>query len=510
MKKLSLMVVFALFLGIVSGISAAIAAEKTLTVVSPWKIKGMDISKSGFLFARMGCLEMLTTTNDSGEITGSLADSWKMSDDKLTWTFSLKPGVKFHDGTPMTAEAVATSLQNSIDNKGQVSKADIVSLNPIDDLTLEITTAKPFSSLLAHLAHYSAGIVSPASYDESGKTIKIVATGQFIFVKSEGDTRFLFEANKDYWGEKAKVESAEYQAVPKGETRGFMMKAGQADMAFTLTPSDAKQLVDEKLAKVHTMVIPRSRIMLLNCSLPMFSDVRVRKAISMAINRPGIAEGLLRNPESAATQLLAPAVSMWHNKDLAPLTYDPEGAKALLAEAGWKPGADGILEKDGSRFQFELLTYASRPMLPPIATAMQQQLLDVGIEMSINVGESSLIPDKNKDGTLQAAFVARNFGQIPDAVGNIYGDFGPNPGSWGPMGWQSSELNKLLDDYMAEFDAGGSADIRKKIIAILQEELPAIPVTWYEHIVAVSNRIEGVNIDPFEIKSYINGARWAE
>jgi peptide/nickel transport system substrate-binding protein len=149
-------------------------------------------------------------------------------------------------------------------------------------------------------------------------------------------------------------------------------------------------------------------------------------------------------------------------------------------------------------------------MLPPIAAALQQQFRKFGIEMQISVGESSQIPDKHSDGTLQAALVARNFGLIPDAIGTIYGDFGPQPGGWGPLGWQSPQLNQLLKDYLAEFNGGAASDIRKQCVAILQDELPDIPITWYEHIVAVSRRIEGVHIDPFEIKSYIKGVRWAK
>ena len=287
-----------------------------------------------------------------------------------------------------------------------------------------------------------------------------------------------------------------------------MMKAGQADMAFTLSPMDAKQLATSNDVTVETLSIPRSRIITLNCNQPFFSDVRVRQAISCAINRSGIAAALLRNPPSAAAQLLPPTASRWHDANLPPLSHDPQKAKGLLAQAGWKPGKDGILVKDGKKFSFTLVTYASRPMLPPVATAVQDQLKKVGIEMNIQVGESSLIPEKHKDGSLEAALSARNFGQIPDAVGTIYGDFGPNPGAWGTLGWQSAELNTTLADYLATFEETKSKQLRNKILGILQTELPVIPVTWYEHIVAYSNQLEGVDIDPFEIKSYLRGVSW--
>jgi peptide/nickel transport system substrate-binding protein len=273
---------------------------------------------------------------------------------------------------------------------------------------------------------------------------------------------------------------------------------------------DADQLRAAGGVKVVTMTIPRTRLILLNCGLPLFEDVRVRRALSLAIDRRGIAGALLRNPESAATQLLPPAAVMWHDPNLEPLTHDPERARALLADAGWTPGPDGTLEKDGRKFEFTIDTYAARPMLPPIATALQDQFQQIGVQMKINVGESSQIPEKRADGTLEAGFLARNFGLIPDAIGTIYGDYGPDPGKWGVMGWRSDELNTLLADYLGAFDPDRARVLRHDILSVLQTELPVIPVTWYEHIVAVSDRLGGVEIDPFEIKSYVKGAYWVD
>ena len=130
----------------------------------------------------------------------------------------------------------------------------------------------------------------------------------------------------------------------------------------------------------------------------MFKDLRVRKAISLGINRAAIAKSILRNPPSAATQLLAPGVGQWHDKNLTPLQYDPKKAAQLLDQAGWKLGSDGVRAKDGKPAQFELLTYASRPMLPLVAAAIQDQMSRLGIKVDIKVGESGNISDHHRDG----------------------------------------------------------------------------------------------------------------
>jgi len=176
----------------------------------------------------------------------------------------LRPNVIFHDHTSLTAEAVARSLNITLESKGVLSKATVTKITATGPLSLEIKTAKPFSALPAYIAHYSAGIISPASFDEAGHTKAVYGTGQYVLTDHEGGSLFRFHANPDYWGEKPRIEKTEYHAVPKGETRGFMMKAGQAEMAFTLSPVDAKQLERSANVTVETLSIPRTRLMMLN------------------------------------------------------------------------------------------------------------------------------------------------------------------------------------------------------------------------------------------------------
>ncbi|MBW1946924.1 MAG: ABC transporter substrate-binding protein [Deltaproteobacteria bacterium] len=493
------------------GTAGAVAAQgRVLRVVAPWKAKGLEPEKAGFIYVRMGCMEALTTVDRHGRIVGQLAESWSVAEDKLTWTFILRKGVKFHDGSLLTPEAVAVNLNRSIEKKGVLSRTPVTRVKPVGKDQVRIVTKQPFAPLPAYLAHYSCGILSPKSFDLKGQVVDIIGTGQFLLFASEGGKVFRFKAFPDYWGEKPRIAETSYTAVPKGETRGFMVEADQAEMGFTLSPMAADKIRASGKADIVAMTIPRTRQLMINCSSPFFSDVRVRRAMSLAINRPAIAKNILRHPDSAATQLLAPVIGLWHEPGLAQLEYDPVKARALLAEAGWNPGPQGILLKDGIPFKITLDTYSARPMLPPVATALHAQLRQVGIDISIAIGESSNIPAKRKDGALQMALLARNYGLIPDPIGNIAADFGPKPGHWGSMGWQSMKMNDLIEQYWEAFDQTEAKRIRKGILTILQEELPVIPVSWYEHIVSVSKKVGGIHIDPFELRSYVAGAYWVE
>ncbi len=484
--------------------------SQELRVVAPWPARGLEPVKSGYIFSRMGCLERLTTIDEKGRLVGQLAESWSVSEDKLTWTFKLRPGVEFHDGSPLTAQVAAASLNRLRAKKGILARVPITSIEAGGPDLVVIKTETPFAPMPAFLCHYSAGVLAPASLNDQDQMVRVIGTGPYKLVEQKGGKLFRFEAFDRYWGKKPHIAKTSYHAIPKGETRGFTIRAGQAEMAFTLSPMDAEKIEKGGRAKVVVMTIPRTRLLKLNCNLPYFNDVRVRRAISLGIDRKGIAKTILRNPASAATQLLAPGVSLWHDPNLPPLGYDPEEAKRLLNEAGWKLGPDGIRVKNGKKFQVELATYSSRPMLPLVAAAIQDQLKQIGLKIDLKVGQAGNIAERHQDGTLEMALLARNYGMIPEPIGNLAGDFGPGGGKWGAMGWESESLTNLLRAYLSTFDTSEVVKIRSNILAILQEQLPVIPVSWYENIVAYSDKIENVVVDPLEVDYFLAGVRWAD
>lgn len=225
----------------------------------------------------------------------------------------------------------------------------------------------------------------------------------------------------------------------------------------------------------------------------------------MAIDREGLARTVLRFP-AAADQLFPPSVPGWHSDAVAPLTYDPEEARRLLAGLGWAPGADGILERDGQRFALTLTTYPDRPELPLTATVLEQLLRQVGIEVAINGANSSAIPAGHADGTLELGLVARNFALVPDPLGTLLQDYAPT-GDWGALGWDGPEVAALIA-CMARGE-GGAAE-RERVVEVLQAELPVIPIAWYQQTVAVAPALEGAAVDPFERSFGLPALAWEE
>jgi peptide/nickel transport system substrate-binding protein len=238
-----------------------------------------------------------------------------------------------------------------------------------------------------------------------------------------------------------------------------------------------------------------------NSGIPQFEDVRVRRAISMGIDRQGIASAVLRHPGSASTQLIPPVLTDWHNKDLPAYSRDVAGARALLDQAGWAPGADGVRVRNGVRLSAKLLTIANRPELTVIGQAMQAQLKDIGVEISVDPVPAANIPAAIRDGTMQMTMFARTYVNVPDVIATIIPDFTRERSTWGTLNWAGrNRIKALTDEYVQSFDASRKQALRMEITKIIHEETPVTAVAWFEHTVAVSNRVQGLVIDPYEMR----------
>lgn len=486
------------------------ADERTLTVVAPWEVKGFDPAVTGYAFTRMEVAETLVEVDEEGLPIPSLAAGWTTSDDGKVWRFALRPGVRFHDGTGMTAEHVVHSLEVARGKPGVLDKAPIEVIEVDGDTAVVIRLASPFSPLPAFLAHSSAQILAPASYGEDGAVTQIVGTGPYKITSVEPPQRFSMERFDGHWGEPPAIGRTVFLAAGRGETRTLLAESGDAQIVFNLDPASLQRLSGNDRLEVRAVALPRVITLKVNGAFPPLADADARKALSLAIDRAGIATALLRRPDVAASQLFPPGMPAWHDADLTPLAHDPDKAKEILAGLGWASGSDGILEKDGTRLALTLRTYPDRPELPLVATALEDQFREIGIDATIAIGNSGDVPAGHQDGTLETALVARNFSLVPDPLGTLMQDFGPDGGDWGAMNWRSDDLVAALDAILETGDSELAAEKRRTITRILQEELPVIPVVWYVQTAAVSNDVENVSIDPFERSYRISRMRWAQ
>ena len=501
MKRLRLATVAALAL--FAGPSFA-ATDDTLDVVAQFEIQDQDPSTVGYVFWRMGIVETLVQADATGRLLPALASEWTSSEDGLTWTFKLREGVTFHDGSPLTAEAVVNALEIARSKPGPQADLPIVGMTA-EDGQVVIKLSEKWAALPAYLSEYHAVILAIASYGPDGKAENVVGTGPYRMTEITPPLGLKAEAFADYWGEKPAIPKVTYRGVSRVETRALSAESGDADFVFGLDPASIARLGMSDKVQILTTPVPRTMSLKLNTELPQFADPKARLALSQAIDRDGIAKAILRM-EHGAGQIFAPSLEGWHNDALEPLGYDPEAAKAALAELGWQAGPDGILTKDGARFSVTLTTYPDRPELPLVANVLEQQFRAIGVEVILNVANSSDIPAGHADGSLQMGLVARNYGTIPDPVGTIREDF-VTGADWGAMGWTNARVTELVNGLV--HGEGGNAE-RGEVAAILQAELPVIPVIWFNQTAAVSSDLEGAWIDPFEQSFGLQDLRWKE
>ncbi|MFC3284009.1 ABC transporter substrate-binding protein [Litchfieldella rifensis] len=490
--------------------STAVHAEpRTLDIVAPWEITSPDPSKSGHVFARMQVAETLVDTDADGRLAPGLATDWTQNDDATIWRFTIRDDARFHDGTPVAAEAVATSLDHARAKPGMLDSAPITAIEAEgDDVVIRLESS--FAPLPALLAHSGTQILAPAAYAANGEVTAMIGSGPYQVDSLEPPQRLTVTRFDDYWSEAPAIERASYLAVSRGETRALMAESGDADIVFTLDPASRARLSRQPDLTLHAEPLPRTIVLKVNAGHPFLNDERARQALSQAIDRAGIAAGLLRAPEAAAPELFPASLGPWHLGISPDDARNLEQAREQLATLGWEANGDGLLERDGKPFRLTVRTFSDRPELPLVATALQDQWRELGVELDVAVGNASEIPSGHRDGSLELGMAARNYGLVPDPLGTVLDDFGPEGGDWGAMGWSDTEFDEWLDQLRSETDPTTRDSLATRAATRLHEAMPVIPVAWYQQTAAVSDELQGFSIDPLERSYRIAELRWAE
>ncbi|WP_428239639.1 ABC transporter substrate-binding protein [Gynuella sp.] len=478
--------------------------DDLLTISGPFEAVSLAPSKSGYVYTRMQILETLINANDAGKLLPGLAQSWDIDDQNRRWTLHLRPEVTFHNGTPLTAEAVVHSLKTALNNPGPLLKAGIDSIRATDPNTVVIQLQQPYLPFTAVLAHYSTAILAPESYADNGDVVELYGTGPYQLTEYIPPHKVKVSRFDDYWSTPANIAQAEYLTGHRSESRALMVKSGEADIVYNLDPASVDLLKKSDQVQIDSTMIPRSILIKVNNAHPFFKDLKTRKALSLAIDRQSIAANILGAPGTGASQFFGPTMNQWHLDDLPEPVQDLKQAKTLLTEAGWKPSKDGTLVRNGQPFQVRMITYANRPELMLVATAIQAQWAELGIQLDVSMENASAIPSGHNDGSLQLALIARNFANIPDPLATIQADFSTAAGGdWGPMNWNNTEAFSLLTAMKTESNANVLAQQRQQLSRLLAEDLPMIPVSFYVQQSAVANRVQGFHFDPFERSFHI-------
>ncbi|SFG65343.1 peptide/nickel transport system substrate-binding protein [Desulfotomaculum arcticum] len=441
---------------------------------------------------------------ENTEVRPALAKEWSVSEDGLVWTFKLRDDVKFHDGTPFNADAVVYNFNrwmkkdNPLNNgeckywmymfNGYDEDSIVKSCEKTGDYEVKITLREPSAPFIQNIAMFSFGIASPTALEKYGNDFfkNPVGTGPFKFVEWVPDDRIVLEKNNEYWGEKAKVDKAVFRSIPDNAARFLELQAGTIDMMDGINPDDVAAAKSNENFQIILRPSMNIGYLSLNMEKEPFDNLKVRQAISHAINKQAIIDAFFAGLAKPAKNPMPP--SLWgYNDDITDYEYDPAKAKALLAEAGFPDG-------------FETTLWAMpvpRPYMQQpqkIAEAIQADLAAVGIKAEIVSYEWGQYLEKAENGEHDMVLLGWT-GDNGDPDNFLYvlldKDNAVKGSSSNYSFYKNDQVHDLFIKAQREMDQDKRADLYKQAQEIIHNDAPMVPL---DH-----------STDPIVLMKYVKG-----
>lgn len=465
------------------GASAGDASDDTI-VLAAYRQLAPGVNDGYYCSKILGVWEPLVTADEeTGAPAPCLAASWEMLDEGRVWVFHLREGVRFHDGTPLTAQVVADNLawmEKEPRSTAFYSRSrknyypGLVSAEPLDTLTLRLTFAQPNINQLYNMMNFGSPVYAPSCLADDGNFAGVaIGTGPFRIVENVKDRYVLLERNEDYYGEKARAHRIMVRSIPSPDVRFAALKAeeimGVLDLG-AMPPVLADELAQDERFAISTSRSIMVRYLAMNGTRPPFDDVRMRRAVSLLLDRRLLVDALYLGYATPTMNLLSIASPFY--KEF-PVVQDVEEAKRLAHE----------VLGDGRR-EIVYCVNGADPIAKGEAELIAYWLADLGLDVRIEALESPMMTVRMRRGDYD---IARSQQGLPngDPLYVFDGFFSPQ----GPrnkalsLGYDNAEVNRLLAALRTEPDEGKRRAVFDRIQAISVEEQPLVPLYYDENIV---------------------------
>ena len=434
----------------------------------------------------------LTTTTADLKIGKDLATDYSVSEDGLTWTVSIRDDVKFTDGEPLTASDVAFTYNLCVENSSVNDFTMLKEAVAVDDTTVEFHMNTPFSIWPYTMA--IVGIIPEHAYDENYGQNPI-GSGRYIMKQWDKGQQVIFEANPDYYGDEVKMKKVTVLFMDEDAALAAAM-AEQVDVAHTAA-SYADQVIDGygllQVASVDNRGInlpvgPVEERDGLTVGNEVTADIAVRRAINIGIDREEMITNVLGGYGTPAYSVCDKMP--WYNSE-AQVSYDPDGAKQLLEDAGWVPGADGIREKDGVRAAFTVMYNPGDSVRQALAEDLANQCAELGIEVTTEGAGWDVAYDKALSQPLVWGWGAHT----PMELYNIYHTL-PATGSAEYSPYANSTVDAYMDEALKASELEDSYDLWQKAqwdgsTGVTQEgDIPWVWLCNVDHLYYVRNGLQ--------------------
>ena len=427
--------------------------------------------------------EGLMKPTSAGDLIPAIAEDYAVSDDRMTYTFTLREGVKFHNGETVTAEDVIYSIERCADTSEGAPLVEafsvIQAVEAVDDRTVAITISEPSNEFIS----YMTTAILPADYDQQDTAP--VGTGPFKFVSRAAQDNIVLEKFDEYWGTPAYLDKVTYQIIENADSLVMSLQSGAIDLCSHLTNTQVAQLGDDFNVEEGTMNLVQA--MYLNNAVKPFDDVRVRQALSYAIDKQGVIDLAFDGYGSPIGSSMYPAFGKYFVEDLTNYyTHDVEKAKALLAEAGYPDG-------------FEMTITVPSNYQPHIDTAqvLVEQLKEVNVTAKIELVEwGTWLSDVYAGRQYQATVVGVDASNMTarallerfnSAAGNNF------------INYNNAEYDALFAQALASYDDAEQTALYKQMEENLTANAANVYIQDLADLVAVRKGLEGLQFYPIYV-----------
>ncbi|WP_285108272.1 ABC transporter substrate-binding protein [Promicromonospora sp. MEB111] len=461
----------------------------------------LDPTTSSSLYTRyvmQTMCEKLYDIDEAGEIVPMLATELpEVSDDGLTVTFPLKEGVQFADGTPFDAEAVKTSIERHLTKEDSSRRSElgpIEKVTAVDDSTVEITYETPFAPLTAVLADRAGMIMSPTELEKAGDDFgeHPVCVGAFKFVERVPQTSITVERDPLYYdAENVHLDTITYRIITDASIRSANLRSGDVQVADTLSTQDLAELEDADgvgLLEVGSLGYQAMTVNVGNTDgvgappgtidTPIATDPRVREALSMAVDREQLVKSVFNDRFDPACSPISPASTFSTAASEACPEYDPEGAKALLEEAGVEVP-----------YKIEIKV-TNTPDTLRLAQAVQASVAEGGFELTIVPVEYSSLLEVQEQGDFDLLQLGWS-GRV-DPHGNMFNFLSTGAGN-NYSGYSNPEVDDLLTEAATVIDPAERADLYGQVVTQVQEDNPIIYLYRTRSLTGYADEVAGIS-----------------
>jgi peptide/nickel transport system substrate-binding protein len=438
-----------------------------------------------------------------------LASSWEVTPDQKSYTFQLRNDVTFHDGTPFNAAAVKANLDRIKDPANALTA--LPDIGPfagalvLDDYTLRIDLAQPYAPLLRNLSKTTLGIISPAALAKFGDTIgqNPVGTGPFRFTGLTQGTEIRFERNPDYrWSNAtaahqgpAYLDRLTFKNVPEEATRVAVLQSKQVHAADGIPPQNIVALKgDSGFRVLEKELLNNNYTLYLNAAKAPWNDEAIRQAVKLSLDIDTVVRVIYLGTQPRAWSPLSPSIFASDDAALArSWKPDPKRAAQILDEKGWKPGKDGIREKDGKRLSITFAdTQGNREKRLDVIQLIRRQLVKNGIDLTIDSQPDGTYRQKLADLEYDLA-AGSQFAPDPDVLRRLHLPEGRAKSSISKV--DDPEISQWLKDGTREGDPARRAELYDKVQRRLIDKAYAIPVYVLLYTIGTTDAVHGVAID---------------